>query len=243
MSEVCTHCGADYAPGVNAACRYCRLAPDMLFRFSLPEPGSDDGPEEVAFDVSEWDPSDRVQLGLILTERNVPWRWDPGPLLVAQRFDEAVVEELLDELGYDDEDDEGEGDDGEGSWEDFEGEEADEEAVGAMGDLFVAADRLVRNPVDGDQIAEVGRLREIVTASAAPFGIEPQVWNRLGALAAAVTDAAGEGDDGDDDDGDGDEDLEADDDDEGEAGVSEVDVEAEISDAARVLRDFLRPYV
>ena len=179
---VCSHCGAEYTAGVNAACRDCKLAPDDAGGPSLPE--SDEGPDELLFELESWPAEDRVGLGVSLNDAGVAWRWEPGPVLVVREFDEAIVEDLLDDA-------EG-GDD----WEDIEGEEADEAAQGAMSDLFLAADRLVHSPGSATLVAEVARLEAVVADSAPPFGVDPAVWDEIGELAAGLL---GAGEDADDD--------------------------------------------
>ena len=177
---VCSYCGAEFTAGINAACRDCRLAPESAEVPSLPP--SDEGPDELLFELETWPAEDRVGLGVALTDRGISWRWEPGPVLVVREFDEAVVEELLDQA-------EG-GDD----WEDLEGEEADEAAQSAMSDLFLAADRLVHNPDSGPLVQEVARLEAVVADSAPPFGVETAVWDEIGELAAGLLGAGEDGD-------------------------------------------------
>jgi hypothetical protein len=196
---VCAHCGAEYTAGVNVACRDCKLALEPTATATLPM--SDVGPDELLFELDSWPAEQRVALGVQLTERDVPWRWEPGPVLVVREFDEALVEEVLDDA-------EG-GDD----WEDMEGEEADEVAQAAMGDLFLAADGLVRSPDNGSLLEEVARLEAIVTESNPPYGVDTTVWDEIGDLASGLV-AAGEEDD-----------------------------EEAVEQAAASLREFLRQYV
>jgi hypothetical protein len=205
--DVCRHCGAVVEAGVNAACRDCRLSPDLGATPTLPPPpdgdgAAEDGAGEIDFDLADWPADERVLLAVTLNEREVPWRWEPGPLLVVREFDEAVVEELLDEE-----------DEGETAWEDIEGEETDEEAQAAMGDLFDAGDRLLHNPTNVELVAEVDRLATLVDTSPPPFGIEAGTWEEIARLATAVAVAGDEQD---------------------EEGVAA---------AARTLRDYLREYV
>jgi hypothetical protein len=185
---------------VNAACRDCRLAPDPAAPASLP--AQQDGEPEIEYGLDSWPAEDRVGLGMALNQQSVPWRWEPGPVLVIRELDEAIVEAALGQAGEE-----------EAGWEDVEGEEADETAQAAMSDLFLAADRLVHSPSDGDLVEEVSRLASVVDESAPPFGVEPSVWDEISRLAGAVVVAAEEGD---------------------EEGVEE---------AARAVRDFLRDYV
>ena len=67
--------------------------------------------------------------------------------------------------------------------------DASPQAHGAMSALFEAADRLTRG-ADGAQLDEVQRLGVVVRGSSAPFGIEPALWARIGALAVEVVAAA-----------------------------------------------------
>jgi hypothetical protein len=196
---VCSHCGAEYTAGVNVACRECRLALEPTAAAALPP--SDTGPDELLFELDSWPAEERVALGVQLTERDVPWRWEPGPVLVVREFDEAVVEDVLDDAEGGDE------------WEDVGGEEADEVAQAAMGDLFLAADGLVRSPGNGSLVEDVARLESIVTESDPPFGVDTAVWDEIGDLASGLV-AAGE----------------------------DADEEA-VEQAAASLREFLRPYV
>lgn len=200
--DVCRHCGAVVEAGVNAACRDCRLSPDLGAVPSLPATDDGAGGDEVDFDLADWPAEERVALAVMLHERAVPWRWEPGPLLVVREFDEAVVEELLDE-----------DDEGATAWEDLEGDEADEEAQSAMGDLFDAGDRLMHNPANVELVALVDRLATVVDQSPPPFGLDAGTWEEIARLATAVAVA---GDDLD------------------EEGVAA---------AARSLRDYLREYV
>lgn len=214
--NLCSHCGADYTPGVNAACRDCGLAPDLETPPTLPAPSDDvratqagegeGAADEVIFDVAEWPAAQRAGFAGALHAEDVPFRWEAGPVLVVRTFDEAVVEGLLEDEGIDDEE-----------WQETTGiaeeEEADEAAQTAMSELFDAADRLVRSPGSGEVVDEVSELAGIIGASPPPYGIEKQAWDEMASQAEAVVAAGAEADDG------------------------------AVEDAARRLRDFLRTYV
>lgn len=182
---LCSHCGAEFAAGINAACRDCGLAPDLDTPPSLPAGGEE---PEVALDVSEWPADQRVAFTGALRGESVPWRWEPGPALMVRSFDEAVVDGLLEDEGIDDEE-----------WKDTTGTdaevEADEVAQTAMSDLFDAADRLVRHPASGDTVDEVGGLVATIEGSPPPFGIDPRAWEQMAALGGAVVSAGEGGDD------------------------------------------------
>lgn len=179
--QLCRHCGAEYAAGVHAACRDCRLSPDLETEWSLMPQG--EGPEELEFDVATWPAGERVALALDLDERGVPWRWEPGLVLVVRAEDEAVVEEVFQQQPEEDEAAE--------EFDALEGDEADDgEAQAAMGDLFDAADRLLHNPTNIEALTDVDRLVSVVDQSAPPFGIEVTTWEEIGRLAGAVVDGA-----------------------------------------------------
>jgi len=227
---LCANCGAEYAAGLQAACRDCRLASDPTVQPSLPD--LEDGPDEMLFDLSLWPAEERVALGLTLDERDIPWRWEPGPDLVVREVDQAVVEELLDEEEASDEDweelSEAEMDHLEADMEaDLEADlaidddgvedagpqDGGEEAAEAMGGLFDAADRLMHHPANVEALVEVDRLATVVAESAPPYGVEDKTWQQVGALADAV--------------------LTASDDEDDEA----------VAESSRALRDFLRTFV
>ena len=219
---LCANCGAEWAAGLQAACRDCRLASDTTAEPSLPD--LDDGPDEMLFDLSLWPAEERVALGLSLDEREIPWRWEPGPDLVVRESDQAVVEELLDEEeGGDDDWEELSDEDADdleadleldGDEEEDEGDEdGGEEAAAAMGGLFDAADRLMRNPANVEALVDVDHLATVVAESAPPYGVEQKTWEQVSTLADAVLTAS---------------------DDEDEGGVAE---------SSRALRDFLRTFV
>jgi len=231
---LCLNCGAEYAAGLQAACRDCRLATDPTSAPSLPD--LEDGPDELLFDLTLWPAEERVSLGLTLDERGVPWRWEPGPELAVRESDQAAVEELLDEeeAGEDDweelsdeemdaleadleiDDDEGGARGEEDGGEEDGGEDEEdggEEAAAAMGDLFDAADRLMRNPANVEALVDVDRAATVVAERKPPYGIEPPTWDQVGALADAVLAASDEED------------------------------EDAVAAASKSLRDYLRPFV
>lgn len=179
---LCSHCGASFTPGVNAACRDCKLAPDERAAPTLAD--DDEGPDEVGFDLAEWPAEDRVSLGVTLHSDDVPFRWEPGPMLVVREFDEDVVEELLDSVA---------GEEG-GGWQDVDEEgdddEGDDEAATVMGDLFDVADRLTHAPWNREFVDEVRGLVTVVEASEPPFGIVPEMWDQIAELATAVVTGA-----------------------------------------------------
>ena len=193
-TTLCSHCGSPFTPGINAACRDCRLATDDRRPPTLPD--DDEGPDEVGFDLADWPADDRVGVGVALDGGGLPYRWEAGPMLVVRETDENAVEDLLDcmagdeEGGWEDVDEEGDGDGGE---DDGDGEDDGAETV--MGDLFDVADRLTRAPWNREFAEEVRGLIAVIESSEPPFGIVPEMWDQIADLASAVVAGADEQDD------------------------------------------------
>ena len=176
--------------------------------------------DEVVYELDDWPVETRLQLTAMLAERGIPSRWEPGMSLVVRASDDERAEQVLDEieegdLGDDWDDDDaldegvvpgvvGEGDHG------VDGDVAQ----AAMADLFVAADRLMHEPADDLVAAELGAAAAVVDDSPPPYGIDPELWDQIRALASVVLGNLDEG----------------------------VDEEAVARDA-RVLRDVLRAWV
>ncbi len=206
MTGCCPFCGAEYAL-TEARCWECKVA---LPEDSPPTLAADDAIEEVFYELDDWPVATRVQLTSTLAERGIPSRWEPGLTLAVRALDDEAAEAALDELeesGGEDDDEDGDGDDSENGPDGAV-------AQAAMADLFVAADRLMHEPGDEVVAAELGVAADIVAESAAPFGIETQLWTKVRDLSAVV------------------------------CGHLDDDAASEVVAAdARTLREVLRPYV
>ena len=209
MIIYCPRCGAPFREDFkgdwfesSVRCTECALTvsepPLMLAKAS--------GEEEVDYDLGEWEVGERSAATAALLEVDIPYRWEPDLVLVVPAVAEEEVDLLLDEL----EEVEELGEEDDGAVVDG-GAEAQE----AMGDLFVAADRLQHDPLDDRMAADLLVAAGSVGVSAPPYGIERPVWRRIQELAATL---AG--------------DLEED----------AVDEEAVAADA-RALREYLRDLV
>ncbi|MDQ6910822.1 MAG: hypothetical protein M3Z84_08605, partial [Actinomycetota bacterium] len=201
----------------------------------------DDAIEEVGYEVADWPVGSRLRLSAVLAERGIPWRWEPGLNLVVRDSDDAITEAVLDEIeateleagdGEDDavavalaDDDEAYDDQGENDDDD---EEDDDGAVAqaAMADLFVAADRLIRDPESLEVAVDLDTAADVVDASPTPFGIDDATWSTIRQRAAAVRAA-----------------LDAPDGDELDVVVDDAGVDAVVSERAQALRDTIRPWV
>jgi hypothetical protein len=190
---------------------------------ALPEPppaaDAEADVDEVVYELDDWPVGARVQVTSTLIERGIGCRWEPGLTLVVAAVDEEATEDVLDDVEDAEIADAWEEDDGglpvEAELEVDDGDEVDDDvAQAAMGDLFVAADRLMHEPTDDLVAAELGAAAALVDDSPPPYGIDPEMWERVRELAAAVLADLDEGAD-----------------------------EDAVARDARVLRDVLRPWV
>lgn len=162
-TNFCPGCGAEYEPDV-AVCTECGVLLDT------------DG--ALVYEMDGWEPGERDALSALLSDEDIPHRWDGDDLLVPEDS-EARVDGLLDRVEFPDAL-EAVGADGD--------EEVDDEAVYAvMSDLFVAADRLAR-----ERVVDVEMAGELATASAAassappPYGVEPATWKQVQQMAEGI---------------------------------------------------------
>ncbi len=209
MILYCPRCGAalpvDFLGEwlrTNARCLECGVALD---RPAAMLAVSD---EELVYALDEWLVADRVALTTALATDGIPYRWEADIALVVPLVAEEEVDALLGDL-------EGDGSvavDGLGVG--VEGPDGGEEAMRAMGELFVAADRLWHAPLDQVVAADLEVAADVVGASLPPYGLDLVVWQRIRAMAEATVSSVVDGDD-----------------------------EDVIARHARALRDLLRQYV
>ena len=171
MNACCPYCGAEYLLS-DGRCWDCKLA---LADPPQPTLSLEDTAYEAGYELDDWPAAARSKLTAALRERDIPARWEPGLTLVVRDADGDAVDDLLDDL--DDEE-----------WPDDDGDDDDgsEGAHEAMGDLFVAADRLMHEPWDEGLGAELVETVAKVSASPPPFGIEPVVWTQIQELGNIV---------------------------------------------------------
>ena len=135
-----------------------------------------DEEDEVSYDLAEWEVAERVAATTGLLAVDIPYRWEADLVLVVPAVAEEEVDRLLDELD---------------EVEELEGADEDEgdggaEAQAAMGDLFVAADRLQHDPTDARMVADALEAEIVVADSLPPYGVERPVWRRIQALAETL---------------------------------------------------------
>ncbi len=175
MNACCPYCGAEYLLS-DGRCWDCKLA---LTTAPDPTLGFDATADEAGYELDDWPATARGRLTASLGERGIPARWEPGLTLVVREADAEQVDDLLDELDEEDWSDDDSADDA-----DDDGAEGAHEA---MGDLFVAADRLMHEPWDDGMAAELIEAAGRVSASPPPFGIERVAWTQIQELGSIVT--------------------------------------------------------
>jgi hypothetical protein len=144
---------------------------DLSGTDSSGDTGTDASEEETAYELPEWMPEQRAQLGVLLEDASIRYEWDGDDLIVGAD-DEAEVEALFDRVGGpSDEDD----DDGESRYRTLE-------------ELFAAADRLAGDPADEQRAADaLVRIEE--AAGPVPFGLDEVDWFRIMTQARALSEA------------------------------------------------------
>jgi hypothetical protein len=160
------------------------------------------------FGLDEWTDADRTVLTEALIDSEVPHRWEGTTVVVAEDAEHAV-DDLLDAIEA-----------GE-----LLGDGGDTEVAapeGALSTMFLAADRLAKDPMDAGARKNLLELAPLVDAKTAPYGMAPRPWAAavgvVGAIVELVAADAATGSPGD-------------------------TAESEIIGAAQELRSLLRPYV
>ena len=134
--------------------------------------GLADDDESTEFGLDEWSGADRKVLTEALVESEVPHRWEGTTLLVARDAEDAV-DELLDAI------------------EAGELMSADDESNayardGVLSEIFLAANKLAKDPIDAKSRSTLLRLDEEIDASAAPYAFAPRTWEQAVAGVGSV---------------------------------------------------------
>lgn len=167
------------------------------------------------YDLSEWSPGARQVVASQFASAGIAFAWD-GTLFLVSVDDEEAADDLLDELEES------------GALE--AADEADDptETPGAVLEmLFLAADRLRKDPLDADGLRDLATALALSNPAGPPYGVEPLMWQRVMSLAdelaMAETGIDDEADDATETDGEPDPEL--------------------AQDVAAELRELLRPFV
>ena len=162
-TSFCPGCGAEYEPDVTV-CPECGVLLDT------------EG--ALVYEMDGWEQAERDALSGLMSDEDVPHRWDGDDLLVPEDCEDRV-DALLDRVEFPDALEAVEGED--------DGEVDDEAVYAVMSDLFVAADRLA-----GDRVVDIEMAGELATASAAasnaspPYGVEPASWKQVQQMAEGI---------------------------------------------------------
>jgi hypothetical protein len=172
----------------NQAAILCRLLePVLVEREAEGQVGveSDDGVdagekdhEELIYELPDWLPEERAQLGLLLDRDRIPYEWEGSDLVVAE-VNEAKVERLFDEV---------ERSPSTGLPAAPEGTD-DEAEYQAVSDLFGAADRVAGDPEDKRKRSELLGAASAVIDWSTPFGMTDDQWWQIRTRARAITES------------------------------------------------------
>jgi len=141
------------------------------------ESGAEEEAEQVVYELSDWAPELRATLVERLEAVRVAYAWDDNGDLVVEEHDEDVVEQLLDELEFPN------------SLDPDTEAPPETSAQDVMSDLFVAADRLKKDPADHEGVIGAFDGAQAAAALAAPYGFTEEQWQAVVAKAAALRDA------------------------------------------------------
>lgn len=164
----------------------------------------DDDGDQIAYDLAEWDDHHRAALEARLRDDLIPFAIADDELVVLeideQRVDEAI-DAVLEPLG--------------GGSPTGSGGEARTEI---MGELFVAADRLIHDPDDGEGRRTIALGAAEAASHAPPYGMDRTWWRELGDRLDAFVRLL-------------------------DGGMAPEHQDSAVVQAATALRDDLRPYV
>jgi hypothetical protein len=128
----------------------------------------DEDAEQVVYDLQDWDAERRTELDGRLEAEGIAHAFDETGDLVVLADDEDRVDALVDEIEFPDQLD-----------ADQDATPGGLDAVEAVGNLFVATDRLVHDPGDTEgTLAAVDSARAMADMPT-PFGFAPPVWTEL----------------------------------------------------------------
>lgn len=174
-----------------------------------------EGAPSTEFGLDEWSAADRQVLSDALVESEVPFRWEGTTVVVAQDAEDAV-DDLLDAIEA-------------GELLTADEQPGAEPPDGVLSSIFLAADRLAREPSDARSRTTLLDLDGVIDPQHPPYAFSPRTWNTVvrgvAGLARAIRGDAADGAGGANG---------------GDGAGNDV---PEVDELAGGLRELLRPYV
>jgi hypothetical protein len=150
------------------------------------ETSGDEPPEadhhEVVYELDDWLPEERAQLGLLLDRDGIVHGWEGNDLIVAE-VDENRTEPLLDEVDRS----------ASGVFDEAAEGTDDEAEYQALSDLFGAADRLAGDPEDKHKRPTFVDAVAAVAGWPTPFGLSDEQWWQIKSRSRTVVEAVESG--------------------------------------------------
>lgn len=174
----------------------------VLGPFAVPL-GDDDA--STSFDLADWSAEDRAVLSDALIGSEVPHRWEGTTVVVAADAEDAV-DDLLDAIEAGELLALGDGESG--------------PPEGALGAMYLAADRLAKDPDDARARADLRDLHPQLDAKHPPYGMAHRPWATAVGHVSALVDLI-----------------------DGDGAAPDSDVGSDLIGVAQQLRSALRPYV
>jgi hypothetical protein len=181
----CPSCGAEYVAGTDECAECFVPLVDRAATEARRQHEPDD--EEVVYELAEWDPDLRQQLSKALSHEGIHFEWEGDGDLIVWESDADRVDSILDELEDAEDVDEDRSD--ELPPVDSDDDDGAGEAAEVLGDLFVAADRLMHAPADARLAADAADVAGVVVGLGTPYGFAPREWERVVGLAGALREA------------------------------------------------------
>lgn len=143
-----------------------------------------DDDEITEYELDEWTDNERSRLGELLVASGIPFRWEGAILVTLSEF-EDTVDELLDAVEA-----------GDVTIVDSRGPGPATVSAGnsqvsgeTLTQMFLAAERLQRDPLDADGLALLVRVLDDVEDGGAPFGVSMPAWRQAVELADQLAEA------------------------------------------------------
>ncbi len=126
--------------------------------------GLDEGDESTEYGLDEWTDGDRTVLTEAMIEAEIPHRWDGTTVVVAADAEETV-DDLLDAIET-------------GELRTPESDAENEPPDGVLGDIFLVANKLAKDPFDAKSRHAMIDFDELLDPNHPPYQLAPRVWTR-----------------------------------------------------------------